>query len=116
MWAKPDQALEPRVLQSFLFAVKRLLVDWGFEKRSLWVDTDAGTLWLGDEVVVAACVRDRRLALDYGTDWQDYLSSPDWRELEETANQKLSKGGAATKGVGKTKGKTKSKGAPASRG
>ena len=39
-WAKPDLPIQARVQQSVLFQIRRMLVQWGYNKTCIKVDTD----------------------------------------------------------------------------
>jgi hypothetical protein len=51
-WAKLDQPIDIRTAEGVLFAFKRLLADWGYSKRCVWVDKDKCVLSVaGTEVM-----------------------------------------------------------------
>ena len=54
--AKADLPAERRAPHNFLFGLKHLLVDWGFNRSNLWIDTDTGTLKTDTELIVTAVV------------------------------------------------------------
>ena len=43
-WAKIDEPLDTRTAEAVLFGFKRLLVEWGYSKKSVWVDCESLTL------------------------------------------------------------------------
>ena len=110
VWAKPDQVLEVRVLESVLFAAKKMMVDWQWHKKNLWVNKDLGCLTLGSEHVLSVEVVESCVKVTYGNDWEDYIFNsehPDntfWKSVLETAANKLKKKKSeGTKGMGKGK-------------
>ena len=51
IWSAPDRPLEIRAQTSFLFSLKKELIEWGFARASLWVDEENFVLvWNGDLV------------------------------------------------------------------
>ena len=104
IWSKIDLPLKVRVCQNILFGAKRLLVDWGFDRKGLWADMDEQTLTCGSDVILSLDVSDG-LVLKYGEGWEAYMSQDDdtWKKMVQVAQQKLSRGQKPTKGVGKGK-------------
>ena len=109
VWAKADQPLEARVAQSVLFAAKNMMKskEWGFDGRSLWVDTDKNWLTCGqDDTVLKVSVNDSKLLIEYGEGWEAFIV-PDnnaWTEIIKDAEAKLAKQRPLpTKGLGKGK-------------
>ena len=47
IWAKRDQPIQVRVPQSVLSGAQKLFVQWGFNRKSSWVDEDTNTLTQG---------------------------------------------------------------------
>ena len=45
VWSNPDRPAHIRAPNTFLFALKKLLVSWGFGKRSVYVDPDTSSMW-----------------------------------------------------------------------
>eukprot|EP00972_Heterocapsa_arctica_P051057 7505817-Heterocapsa_arctica.AAC.1 len=57
LWARPDLPLEVRIPETVLFAFKRTLVEWGFARSIVRVDTDAANVKVGGELALSAkCV------------------------------------------------------------
>ena len=109
VWAKPEQPLETRALQSVLFGVKKMLVDWGFDKKSLWADTSDMSLSCGNDLVIKMTVDNKTPTIEYGVEWETYLM-PDGTNktvtgLLDAAKEKLQRSSAPSKGLGKGKGK-----------
>lgn len=113
IWGKPDLPLADRCKSSFAFGLKYLLVQWGFEKKSLWASPEDGGLWVGDDLVASATMTGKIMDVKYGEGWEDYLndsSYPEFKEMVKRLATKLEQ--SPTKGLGKvTKGKGASKGA-----
>ena len=107
VWAKPDLPIELRVVSSALFGVKWLLSQWGkWERQSLWVDVDEGTLKVGDELIMMAWVHSGRLEKKFGDGWAEYLQSAQLDKIVDGAAGKLQQSQGPTKGVGKGKNKS----------
>ena len=111
IWSKPEQPLKTRAAIGLLFAAKRMLVDWQFDKWSLWVDTDQLNLSCGDDMIFKIELQEHDLTIGYSPDWQTYLETDNakWTEVVEAARTKVKKQQAqkATKGLGKGKAHTK---------
>ena len=56
-WAKVDLPLGPRTAESALFAMNKMLVEWGYSKREVEVDTATHTLKLAGEEIVTRSSR-----------------------------------------------------------
>ena len=108
-WAKVDQPPEVRTVEGVLFAAKNMLLEWGWDKTSLWVDKEEQRLKCGDDLVSAVCVADGQIHPTYGEGWNDYIFSkehPDntlWKDTLKAAAEKLSRKATSTKGKGKGK-------------
>ena len=110
VWAKSDMPLEIRTAQGVLFAAKHMLTssEWGFDKRSLWVDTDENVLKCGEDLVMKTGTENHKHLIEYGGAWKDYIEidNEQWAKTVKEAEEKLAK--KPTKGVGKGSGKGKS--------
>ena len=73
----------------------------------MWVDEDGGALWMGQDMVVSACIKDGDANIQYGEGWEEFLKSEEWKLVVSSASDKMITANASTKGKGKTKGKTK---------
>ena len=58
IWCKPDIRLNERVPQGVLFGIKRMMVSWGYDKTSLWVDVPTGKLHLGSDTILTILLAD----------------------------------------------------------
>ena len=121
VWAKADKPLEKRVAATFLFGLKKTLVEkWGYSKTIVWVDEEKLTLKVGGELVVTAqvvqeaagsegtgvkrldCMWHKTTVGDWNT-WEWAQKSEDLKELQEKAAETL-KRSSSNKGKGKNKG------------
>ena len=109
MWAKIDQPVQVRVPEGVLFAAKKMLVEWGWGKKSIWVDKDEQCVTCGGNHVMSVSVVDRKVRVVYDDGWEDYTFSKDhpnnvfWKDTLNKANEKMSRQAAPTKGLGKGK-------------
>ena len=107
-WIKPDRPLNERVVRSLVFGLKQFFSDWKWDVAGMWADENNGTFTIGKKTVVTVSIHYKNLVLEYGDDWETYLTDkswPQWLALvdEQNAKLKLSKSSTtATKGVGKT--------------
>ena len=114
IFAKIELPLEIRLTRSQLFLAKDILVDNGFDKHSLWVETSTNTLQCGKDDVVLAINIDKgqlRASFEPGVDaeglsWADYIEKEQaFVKSLADANEKLAKNKAPSKGLGKGKAK-----------
>ena len=110
IWAKIEKPIEIRIAQGILFAAKSMLSseDWGFDKRSLWVDTDENVLKCGEDVVMKTGTENRKLLIEYGGAWKEFIETDNeqWANTVKEAEAKVAR--KPTKGVGKGIAKGKS--------
>ena len=102
-WVKPDRPLNERVLRSLVFGLKQLFIDWKYDVAGLWVDPNDGAFSIGKNIRFHY---DRRnnLKLEYGHEWEAYLTDvgwPEWYNLVVDMNAKLAVSNMPTKGLGK---------------
>ena len=92
------------VCQNVLFGAKRLLSEWGFDRKGLWVDVDQQSLTCGSDTILSADANDG-LVLKYGDGWETYMNQDNetWKTMVESAKEKLSRSQKPTKGLGKGK-------------
>ena len=64
-WARIDQPIDIRMAESALFAIKRMLVEWKFNKRCVRVDTDTKCLCVAGTLLVKATVENFALKLQW---------------------------------------------------
>ena len=103
MW--PDAPAVERIPKSFLFALKRLLLKWDYDKKSLWVDEAGKILKIGDEIVISTGVDGTDLITDFGEGWADFLRCAELEEMMKTHKERLKRSLTPKKGTGKGKGK-----------
>ena len=108
IWAKIERPIEIRTAQGILFAAKTMLSseDWGFDKRSLWVDTDENVLKCGDDdLIMKTSIENHKLVIDYGGTWKDFIETDNeqWAKTVKEAEEKIAK--KPMKGAGKGCGK-----------
>ena len=104
VWSRPEQPIEERVPESFLFGCKRMFTDWDFNKKIVKVDKDNLSLSIDDELVVKASTASGKLKLDWQgvwKAWDELQTSSELSALIEKANQVLAKSGGKKKGLGK---------------
>ena len=111
VWAKPDKVLSERILSSFVFGVKHMLREWGYESKAVWADPEEGKIWVGDVVAVHGHVDEGKLSVDYGPGWKEWLTDPAFPEYTTHVAKLSSKlDNVPTKGGGKAAFKGKAKG------
>ena len=52
IWCSEDSPIEERACRGVLFEVKKKLVEWGYGKFEVWVDTSSMNLWIQNEWVL----------------------------------------------------------------
>ena len=64
VWANIDMPFQERMLRTFVFGAKRVMIDLcKFPKLGLWADPAIGILWNGNDIIVTAMIQDNRLQL-----------------------------------------------------
>ena len=104
IWANPDRKIEERVIRTLVFGTKRLV------DQSLWADPESGQVTIGKEIILTGRVVDKKLQIEYGAGWKEYLYNPkhpEFKDLVHSLNEKLGEG---TKKGSKTSGKFAGKG------
>ncbi len=86
--------------------MKKVLLDWGYDRKAVWVDEDDLTLKVGTEVALTVCVVEKKLNVEYGDGWYEYLRSDEFDKVITDMDEKLRKSQQPTKGNGKGKHKT----------
>ena len=106
-WAKSDQPFEKRSADGALLAFKKILVEWGFSKKSVRVDS--GCLKVAGKEIVKATVVNYMLELSWcdgeWQQWQEMQTSPELVTLKGAVQEKLDKAKLAASGDSKGKGK-----------
>ena len=57
-WADIDRPIDVRTAKNVLFAFKRMLLEWGYDKREVYVDVDSNTLSVAGIQVLKTEVND----------------------------------------------------------
>ena len=95
-----------RVANSFLFAMRRQLIEWKFAPKSIYVHTDTHIMKVkGADVLEAEVVGDEFqrhwLNEDWGQ-WTELQQSPELAQIQQSAKERLAKSRMETsKGAGK---------------
>ena len=96
LWGNFDLPLEQRVANSFLFALRRKLVDWKMGEKYIKVDPDLGALTAGGKPVVKARTINNVLVLDWADQkwapWSELQSSDELKDLRQKAADRLVRG------------------------
>ena len=77
--------------KAFAFGLKKLMVDWGWEKSVLYVDRATSTLYIGSDKVASAKVAGTVSEVDIANGWKDALQDPKLDEIIHTAQDRLTK-------------------------
>ena len=107
VWARPDQPAEVRIPEKFLFGLKKQLVEWGFSRSEVRVDSNTGKLTVGGEEAVTAKAATGAISYQWHgawKDWADLHNSPELKGLAEKANTSIKGSGGGAKGKGKASG------------
>jgi len=109
-WAKVDQPFDIRTAESALSSIKRMLIDWGYNKSAVRVDTDTNTLKIMNKEVAKAEVNDFVLKLTWcdgeWAEWEELQNSEDYVKIQAVAKERLEKAKSSGSGDGKGKGKS----------
>ena len=103
----PDLPIESRVPRSFLFKFKKLLTDCLFNRSSVYVDPDLGTISVEGLPILKVVVQEFELKLEWLADawkeWEDLHRDPSFTEIWQasqeslkTAKQRMCKGKGRT--------------------
>ena len=108
IWAKEDLAITERMTQSVLFAAKKILIGWGYDKTCIWVDLEKSSVSIGPDVAFLLTMKEGILGITITEAWKATMLGDDGLDvtipnLIQEANDKIKKGGSATKGIGKGK-------------
>ena len=107
VWARADTAVDIRACEVFLWGLKKLLVEWGFEKRTVRVEVEGPTKFMkvGGKMVVTTFVVDGELHCEWAEGWkvwEDLHQNEAFIELFKKA-EKMVTGADKGKGKGKDK-------------
>ena len=106
IWSKVERPIHIRAPNTFLFRLKALMTQWGYDKKSVYVNEDLGSMDICGVRVLTATVKDGSLNLDWilkdFESWQELQTNADYLANIEKCNESLkSSRGAQSKGVGK---------------
>ena len=82
------------MLRSFVFGCKRLLAEWGYKKRIVYVDTEEMDLKINGQQAISASVNGNLLHVSYHGDfkeWDDFKQNPWINALKSKASAPLNK-------------------------
>ena len=99
VWTKPDLPLTARVNQAFLFKIKHVMVEWGYDRKSIWVDVDEGSLKVGFDTVLTSRVDGANLNIEFiSAEWCAEVMSEEYEKARMECEAKLKKGQQPAKG------------------
>ena len=73
IWVAPDLPLPMRVEKKFLFALKKLLLTWGWQGFETRVDISSRSLSIDGKVIVVVDAHDQQFDVRFADQWQDRL-------------------------------------------
>jgi hypothetical protein len=105
-WAKIDQPLDIRTGENTLFAFKRMLVDWGYNKGCIFVDREARTLSVAGTKVLEVVIEENALKMKWCNgeweSWEDLQAAEELAAIRQKAQDTLNRAkGSIDKGKGK---------------
>ena len=107
VWAKPDQPFDVRAVESFLFGMKKQLMEGGYSNQQLWVDTSDAAVSVDGAKVMHGNVSAGKFGIQWcNLEWAAWKLLQEAAELKELISKtqvKLDKGGGKGKGKGKKK-------------
>ena len=107
-WAKIDLPVDKRTAESVLFAFKRMLVEWNYDKAAIKIDTDTCSLKVGGTEVLRTRVENFTLHTQWcdgeWEQWEELQSAPELASLKTNAQEKLDRARVGGVGKGKAKG------------
>ena len=109
--SKPERPIDERAPRNFLFQLKTLLVQWGYTKKTVYVDEDLSTLNICGTCILSAGAKDGLLDLKWELKefetWAEFQNNTEFLEIKQKCNDSLR---AARDSKGKGVGKGSSKG------
>ena len=92
-WSGQDRPLQERVPRGFLFGMKRMLVEWGFNKKAINVIDASNTLAVEGEPILTAGVESDTLKMKWlaksWEEWKDLTEAVQFQDLRKQADSKL---------------------------
>ena len=104
VWAKADLPIDKRVPEQYLFGLKRVLVNWGFNKGIVRVDTSSASLAVaGEQLVVSTVVAGKLHNAWFGAwaGWAESHEAAEVVELGRRAAEALGRVGGGGEGLAK---------------
>ena len=106
-----DAPIEDCCKNIVLFGIKKQMVEWGFDKSTIWVDKDNSCILCGLDYMASISIDGKtgKLSMHYGDDWETYLKEGNLEALLEKSQESLTRAKNPSTSKGKGKGKTKIK-------
>ena len=106
VWVDEERPKGDRAIRGFLFGLKTLLTSetWDYTRKAVWVDTESHQIYLGNDIMATAQIKDGAFEVKYEPGWAEYLKDPKLETLEATAKKRMTSGDGK-KGASKAKGK-----------
>ena len=110
IWAKIVQPFDIRIAGNTLIALKRMLVDWEYDKGCIHVDHEARTLSVSGTKVLEVAVEDHILKMKWcdgeWEKWEDLQSAQELATIKKDTQEKLDRAKSSTGSKGKGKAPT----------
>ena len=87
-----------------MFGFKRTLVEWGFARSIVWVDTDTSSVEVGGELVLTVKIVGGKTNCTWHgawAEWADLHDSPELEDIVDKAQSAMQNAGGGTNGKGK---------------
>jgi hypothetical protein len=108
LYAKMDQPLSTRTVETALYSMKRMLIDWGFNAGCIKYDVPCGAFSVAGREIVKVTVKDSAMQLEWcdgqWESWRDLQDSTELATIRASAQSKLDKAKAFSSNKGKGKG------------
>ena len=79
-----------RAPEAFLFALKKILVEWGYSETHLWVDKEKKTITYGQkDFILGVHVENSVMEVAFGDHWENHLRGMVFDQLLKDAQDKL---------------------------
>ena len=82
-WVKPDLPVFVRAPHSFLFSLKRILVDWNFNKSIVRIDTETNAMKVYDKQILKVTVVEGEMMYEWEEEWRVWAELHDSHEMKE---------------------------------
>ena len=88
------------------------LGEWGFNKKTIKVDVESGTMKVEGKLVATARVEQDNIKISWNDqtwgEWKELHDSAEWKELIDAGTKRLKRSAEGKQGLGKGKGLGKS--------